>query len=41
MLSYVRTLSPHKAEKFNPAPPGVHDAAARKVLFGQDRSVVK
>jgi len=28
-------------EKYNPAPPGIHDAAARKVLFGQDQSVVK
>ena len=28
-------------DKYNPAPPGVHDAAARKVLFGQDQSVVK
>jgi len=28
-------------EKYNPAPPGIQDAAARKVLFGQDQSVVK
>ena len=28
-------------DKYNPAPAGVHDAAARKVLFGQDQSVVR
>jgi len=28
-------------DKYNPAPPGVHDAASRKVLFGQDQSVVR
>ena len=28
-------------DKYNPAPPGIHDDAARKVLFGQDQSVVR
>jgi GST-like protein len=28
-------------DRINPAPPGFHDDAARKVLFGQDQSVVK